>query len=293
MSCRYDYILNDYQGNVRAVISQNGVLEEVNGYYPYGGLLGAPATGVQARKYGGKELDRENGLDWYDSLARMYDPMLPQFNSIDRKAEDYPGTSPFAYCAGNPICYTDPNGEEKIITYNPHDEEHENNDTPKYMAKIYPDDDAIHIFAHGSHDGIKVFRDGDDVIISNSKDFKTFLSEKSHIWRNRKEGEKVTIILHSCETGQGKDSFAEKMSKELDNTIVIAPDEKVAVNKETRLNAVFKTEIVGDGKNKWAKPIRQGQWKVFENGNVTATYMGIWKPKSKITFFDNIYKLKQ
>ena len=57
MSCRYDYILNDYQGNVRAVISQNGVLEEVNAYYPYGGLLGAPATGVQARKYGGKELD--------------------------------------------------------------------------------------------------------------------------------------------------------------------------------------------------------------------------------------------
>ena len=25
MSCRYDYILNNYQGNVRAVVSQNGV----------------------------------------------------------------------------------------------------------------------------------------------------------------------------------------------------------------------------------------------------------------------------
>ena len=65
MPCRYDYILNDYQGNVRAVISQSGVLEEVNAYYPYGGLLGAPATSVQARKYGGKELDRENGLIKY------------------------------------------------------------------------------------------------------------------------------------------------------------------------------------------------------------------------------------
>ena len=37
----------DYQGNVRAVISQNGALEEVNGYYPYGGITGAPATVVQ------------------------------------------------------------------------------------------------------------------------------------------------------------------------------------------------------------------------------------------------------
>ena len=101
MLCRYDYILNDYQGNIRAVISQNGVLEEVNGYYPYGGITGAPATGVQARKYGGKELDRENGLDWLDSQARHYDPMLPQFNSMDRKAEDYSGTSPFANCANN------------------------------------------------------------------------------------------------------------------------------------------------------------------------------------------------
>ena len=62
--------------NVRAVVSQDGALEEINGYYPYGGILGAPATGVQARKYGGKELDRENGLDWLDSHAHMYDPLI-------------------------------------------------------------------------------------------------------------------------------------------------------------------------------------------------------------------------
>lgn len=43
----YHYYIKDYQGNVRAVISQSGVLEEVNGYYPYGGITGAPATGVQ------------------------------------------------------------------------------------------------------------------------------------------------------------------------------------------------------------------------------------------------------
>ena len=71
----------------------------------------------QLSQYGGKELDRENGLDWLDSQARMYDPMLPHFNSMDRKAEDYSGTSPFANCAGNPIRYIDPTGNDWIAAF--------------------------------------------------------------------------------------------------------------------------------------------------------------------------------
>lgn len=211
----------------------------------------------------------------------------------DPLAEKYFHISPFAYCANNPIRYTDPTGEEKIISYNPHDEEHENNDTPKYMAKIYPDDDAIHIFAHGSKKGIWIYRDGKDVLINNSDDFQALLSEKSFIWRNRKNGEKITIILHSCKTGYGEDSFAERMSKELENTTIIAPNENLVQNKYSGLNAVFETEIIGDGKNKWANPIRQGQWKVFEEGKVIATYLGIWKPKLPTSFIDNFYKINK
>ena len=278
---------------VRAVINQNGTLEEVNGYYPYGGITGAPATGVQLNKYGGKELDRENGLDWYDFEARMYDSMLPQFNSIDRKAEDYPGTSPFAYCAGNPIRYIDPNGEKIIISFDPRDEKHGNNDSQRFMAKEYPDDDAIHIFSHGYKNGISVFHNGKRVIISNPKELDAFLTERSAEWKTRNNNEKMTIILHSCETGQGDNSFAERVSKDLKNTVVIAPDEKVVVNKENRLYGVYQTHEEYEGENILTKPVKLGHWKVFEDGKVIATYMGIWKPKSKITFFDYIYKLKQ
>ena len=101
-----------HQGNVRAVVSQSGVLEEVNGYYPYGGITGAPATGVQARKYGGKELDRENGLDWLDSKARMYDFIIGRTPTQDPMAEKYYHISPYLWCAGNPINFIDKNGLE-------------------------------------------------------------------------------------------------------------------------------------------------------------------------------------
>ncbi len=112
MLCRYDYILNDYQNNVRAVIGQSGALEEVNGYYPYGGITGAPATGVQPLKYGGKELDRENGLDWLDSQARMYDFIIGRTPTMDPMSEKYYHLSPYLWCAGNPLRFIDLTGKE-------------------------------------------------------------------------------------------------------------------------------------------------------------------------------------
>ena len=112
----YHYYIKDYQGNVRAVIDQQGTLEEVNNYYPYGALLGGGTLGgnqgVQPYKYGTKELDRQNGLDWYDSQARMYDPLLGRTPTIDPKAEEYTPISPYAWCAGNPILFIDPDGNK-------------------------------------------------------------------------------------------------------------------------------------------------------------------------------------
>ena len=48
-----------------------------------GGTVGNP--GVQPYKYGTKELDRQNGLDWYDSQARMYGPLLGRTPTLDPK----------------------------------------------------------------------------------------------------------------------------------------------------------------------------------------------------------------
>ena len=107
----YHYYLKDHLGNNRVVIDQSGTVEQVNHYYPFGGLFGeGTATTSQPYKYNGKELDRMHGLDWYDYGARMYDAALGRWHTVDPAADRYPNISPYAYCANNPIIYIDPTG---------------------------------------------------------------------------------------------------------------------------------------------------------------------------------------
>ena len=104
------YYVRDYQGNIRAVLDEENNVVESNSYYPYGMPYADNYTSVQPYKYGGKELDRANGLDMYDFHARQYDPAFPCFTSIDELCEKYPSISPYAYCMGNPINAIDPDG---------------------------------------------------------------------------------------------------------------------------------------------------------------------------------------
>ena len=115
----YHYFLQDHQGNNRMVIRQDGVTEEVNHYYPFGGLFGE-STGMQkqAYKYNGKELDTNIGLNWYDYGARHYDAALGRWNAVDPMAEKYYGISPYGYCANNPVKNIDPDGRTIVIWYN-------------------------------------------------------------------------------------------------------------------------------------------------------------------------------
>jgi RHS repeat-associated protein len=112
----YHYYQKDHQGNNRVVVNQSGAVEQVNHYYPFGGLFsGETVTGVNDFKYGGKELDRMHGLDWYDFLARQMDSAMPMFTTMDPLAEKYPSMSPYVYCMGNPINAIDPDGRIPIL----------------------------------------------------------------------------------------------------------------------------------------------------------------------------------
>ncbi|MDD4727448.1 MAG: M91 family zinc metallopeptidase [Dysgonamonadaceae bacterium] len=115
----YHYYLKDHQGNNRVVMNQSGTVEQVNHYYPFGGLFGEGLqTSNQPYKYNGKELDRFEGLDLFDYGARHYDAAVGRWGTIDRFAEKYASLTPYHYAANNPIYYIDVNGDSLWITHN-------------------------------------------------------------------------------------------------------------------------------------------------------------------------------
>lgn len=59
--------------------------------------------------YNGKELNNEF-FENYDYGARFYDPCLGRWHSVDPLAENYYGSTPYNYCADNPINLIDPDG---------------------------------------------------------------------------------------------------------------------------------------------------------------------------------------
>ena len=118
----YHFYVQDHLGNNRLVVDEGGTIEQINHYYPYGGLMGESKniSSNQRYKYNGKEFDRMHGLDWYDYGARFHDPATVRWFSVDPLAHKYYGTSPYVYCANDPVNKFDPDGRDLYLvgTYN-------------------------------------------------------------------------------------------------------------------------------------------------------------------------------
>ena len=64
----------------------------------------------------GKERDSETGFSYFG--ARYYDSdLMTAWLSVDPLADKYPGLSPYAYCAWNPIKLKDPDGEAPVKAF--------------------------------------------------------------------------------------------------------------------------------------------------------------------------------
>jgi RHS repeat-associated protein len=117
----YIYLLNAssqkvYFDNLQIIKQRANVLARMD-YYPFGLQWANSDPDESASKYGhtSKEMqDREwsstEGLDWEDFGARMYDPVVGRWWSVDPLAQSFGNVSPYASLFNNPISFIDPTG---------------------------------------------------------------------------------------------------------------------------------------------------------------------------------------
>jgi len=242
-----------------------------------------------AYTFSAKERDPETGLSYFGS--RYYSSDLSIWLSVDPMSAKFPHESPYVYCGDNPLVFYDPDGNEKLIWVN-----RSTNKLIASGAEKYQDDGAIHIFSHGSSRGLTVDINGEKQTVRTAKQLDKLLSEHSEVWKNRQKDDNTLIVLHACRTGEGDESFAQKVSKELGVT-VIAPDQRVYFDntgevgtykaKYVDQNNEYKLKNNGDIKSR-ARSEEKGNWRVFYNGQETNSFRGDWHPKQAPDFLDII-----
>jgi len=126
--------LSNHLGNVLATIQDRMTVTNASGvdyndlvvvsaqdYYAFGMMMpgrsySAPGGGY---RYGfnGKEKAREITSDDYDFGARIYDPRIGRFLSVDPLQTKYPDVSPYLFAANNPIVNIDQDGKYALFIH--------------------------------------------------------------------------------------------------------------------------------------------------------------------------------
>ena len=151
--------ITDHLGSVRAITNAStGNVVETSDFLPFGtrwsltaGSSSSTLTDATNRwRYSGKEEQKaiNSSLPFIDYGARMYDPTIARWMSVDPMAEKYYPLSPYGYCAGNPVRIIDPTGciirifykegdATKYVVYSGKVEGKVSNDYVKSVIKAY------------------------------------------------------------------------------------------------------------------------------------------------------------
>lgn len=116
---KYYYYLGDNLGNTRITFdSSTGTPLQKDDYMPFGMDITRSVSSPKTEYlYNRKELQEEIGQ--YDYGARLYDPIIGRWMSVDPLTEKMRKSSPYNYVLNNPMRFVDPDGmyPESILQY--------------------------------------------------------------------------------------------------------------------------------------------------------------------------------
>ncbi|MBX7125129.1 MAG: RHS repeat-associated core domain-containing protein [Cyclobacteriaceae bacterium] len=120
VSNEHNYLLDVYFDDVAVTFTPSMVVG-VNEYYPFGLTFNSYSREnslANQYQYNGKEKQTALGLGWFDYGARMYQPELGRFGTIDKFADRFARYSPYTYATDNPVLFTDPDGNYPVNIVN-------------------------------------------------------------------------------------------------------------------------------------------------------------------------------
>jgi RHS repeat-associated protein len=90
-------------------------------YYPFGMLMAGRSWNTDKVKFGFNDKEKDNDIygndNAYDFGARIYNPRIGRWLSLDPLQAKYPSISPYCFVNNMPIIAVDPNGKEIVIKY--------------------------------------------------------------------------------------------------------------------------------------------------------------------------------
>jgi RHS repeat-associated protein len=138
----YEFAIQDHLGSVRVMFRDNlgqAQITQAENFGAWGeSLVGLnyyrTASNKQQFVYTGHERNEELGV--FDAKARVYDPVVPRFWSVDEMAEKMRRHSPYNYAFNNPVRFIDPDGMAPDLTFSFEDKKTAQQDKADLQAHI-------------------------------------------------------------------------------------------------------------------------------------------------------------
>ncbi len=105
----------DGHGNVRYLMNIDGTITDTYTYDAFGVLISKKGSTANSYLYCAERFDFDLGT--YYLRARQMNPNTGRFWTMDATSaipEDPPSLHRYLYCANNPVCYIDPNGQSML-----------------------------------------------------------------------------------------------------------------------------------------------------------------------------------